>query len=289
MTGERTSVGVVRYRAATSLSARSDGECSPQEASDVDIEPLMRVTSSGQYYIDVHDADGRTVESILLPQDSRYDQPTMDEGTHYYAKVYDTDQPPLVGIYRRTVTDGESVDHHWSSLEASWIRSAWLLPYAVGRGEEPLRAISERAAVYIIERLQVRTESLHLARVVGPGVYFLDVPDGDGVVGESVAFDADAPSASPSRESGVHYYAINYHLPNWAGPEIYRRTVVGHLVHDQTWSLKDRDWVDTPTLLTYEPGHDDTMLRAISERVATYVIDHRQAVYESDPWRLFLE
>lgn len=162
----------------------------------------MRVTSSGQYYIDVHDADGRTVESILLPQDSRYDQPTMDEGTHYYAKVYDTDQPPLVGIYRRTVTDGESVDHHWSSLEASWIRSAWLLPYAVGRGEEPLRAISERAAVYIIERLRVRTESLHLARVVGPGVYFfstsLTVTESSRM--SPLAFDVDAPSAAQSRE-----------------------------------------------------------------------------------------
>ncbi len=116
--------------------------------------PVVHVIREGAFYIDIPGHDGTIIESILFLAGSSIDLPSRKVGVHYYA-MYDF-PPPRVGvrIYRRTVTSARSQDHMWSVRDNGWIRTAWLLPYAVGRCDEPLRAISERAALHIIEMTQ---------------------------------------------------------------------------------------------------------------------------------------
>ncbi len=124
-----------------------------------------------------------------------------------------------------------------------------------------------------------------LAWVVRDGVYFIDIPDDNGNIVESILFDHNGPPADrPSLEEGTHYYAMNWNPPNRSGPATYRRIVTGGRIHDAQWSAPKGGWVETGALLPYQSSRGDDMLKAISEHAARYLIEHKQACWATNPW-----
>ena len=123
-----------------------------------------------------------------------------------------------------------------------------------------------------------------LARVIRKGLYFIDIPDDNGNIVESIRFEGWLPADRPSLEEGTHYYAMNWNPPNRSGPATYRRIVTGGRIRDAQWSAPKGGWVETGALLPYQSGRGDDMLKVISEHAAMYLIEHKQACWATDPW-----
>ena len=132
---------------------------------------------------------------------------------------------------------------------------------------------------------QLNPPASSLAWVVRAGVYFIDIPDDNGNLVESILFDHNGPPADrPSLEEGTHYYAIDWNPPIPSGPAILRRTVIEGKTHDEHFSAPDGGWIDTGELLPYQSSRGDDMLKAISEYAAMYLIEHKQACWATNPW-----
>ncbi len=123
-----------------------------------------------------------------------------------------------------------------------------------------------------------------LARVIRKGLYFIDIPDDNGNIVESICFREGPPADVPSLEAGRHYYAINSSPPYSNGPAVLRRVVTLRGRDDTQWSAPDGGWIETGELLPYQSSRGDNMLKAISEHAAMYLIDHQSACWATNPW-----
>ncbi len=109
----------------------------------------------GAYYIDIPGDDGAITESILFDLGGPpADVPSLEEGTHYYAMNWNPPNSSGPAVLRRTVSNGNTHDEHFSAPDGGWIDTGELLPYQSGRGDDMLKAISEHAAMYLIEHKQ---------------------------------------------------------------------------------------------------------------------------------------